>query len=142
MKRFSCFLLTLVMLCASVCIASAEGGITPYASSYFNSYTINVSSPSAGKAKFVFNVTATETANTLGITTYSIQKKNSDGSYSTVYTDDVDHLASNTVSYTYSKTYSGTSGSTQGEKKLSAPCRKTVTADTLVSMEKPMGTSS
>ncbi len=112
MKRFYCFLLTLVMLCASVCIASAEGGITPYASSYFNSYTINVSSPSAGKAKFVFNVTATETANTLGITTYSIQKKNSDGSYSTVYTDDVDHLASNTVSYTYSKTYSGTSGST------------------------------
>ena len=48
----------------------------------------------------------------MGITTYSIQKKNSDGSYSTVYTDDVDHLASNTVSYTYSKTYSGTSGST------------------------------
>lgn len=112
MKRFSCALLALVLLFSTMCIASADGGITTFASSYFDSYSVYVSSPSSGKAKFTFNVTATETANTLGVASYSIQKKNSDGSYSTVYTDPTDHFGSGVVSYTYSKTYSGTSGST------------------------------
>ncbi len=110
MKRLLSAVFACVLLFSSASIASASE-ITPFASSYFDSYTITVSSPSTAKVKFVFHVTAVGKADTLGVNTFYIERKNSDGTYTTVYTDTVNHTKSDVSAYTYSYTYTGSSGS-------------------------------
>lgn len=111
MKRLLSAVFACMLILSSATAALALNEITPYASSYFDSYTITASSPSAGKVKFVFHVTAVGKADELGIGSFYIEKKNSDGSYSTVYTDVTDHTKTSVSAYTYSYTYTGSSGS-------------------------------
>lgn len=111
MKRLLSAVFACVLLFSSASIASASHEITPFASSYFDSYTITASSPSAGKVKFVFHVTAVGKADTLGVNTFYIERKNSDGTYTTVYTDTVNHTKTSVSAYTYAYTYTGSSGS-------------------------------
>jgi len=104
MKRIISVLLIALMLCSILPIACfAEENNNARASNYFSSYGTTLSKQSDGRIKIVFSCTSTGLASQLGVATYLIQEKDSDGSW-----DDFSGLlsgktATDVHSYTFSK---------------------------------------
>ena len=105
MKRFLAFLLALtLLLCATVGFATADDEGLTRQSNYFASYGTSLSAIGGGKIKVTFSCSAVGTAETLGVATYVVQRKNSSGNW---------EYASGWVhTYSFSKTINGTAGTT------------------------------
>ncbi len=83
--------------------------MTPYADSFFSSYGISMSNPSGSTIHIVFRVSAIETMDILGATSYDVQRLVG-GTWTTVASSLSGSLGSDKASYSFSKNYSATSG--------------------------------
>lgn len=125
MKRIISIVLIALMLCSILPLSCfAEAGSNSRASDYFSSYGATLSRQSDGRIKIVFSTVCTEIATQLGVATYEIEEKDSDGSW-----DDFSGLlsgktASNVHSYTFSKYFTPNEG-----KKYRVKCTFTCTID-------------
>lgn len=125
MKRIISIIMLAFMLCSIIPVACfAEEGITSRASDYFSSYGAHLAYQSDGRIKIVFSASGTQICTQIGVASYQIQEKGSDGSW-----DDFGGLlsgrtGSNVQSYTFSKYFTPNEG-----KKYRVTCTFTCTID-------------
>lgn len=109
MKNVVSILLILTLLCS--CIFSAALAETR-ASNYFSSYGTTMSAPGNGLIGITFRAVGTDICNQIGVATYTVQRRDDDGSW-----DDVSGLlsgqtGSNVASYTFGRYFQGVAGET------------------------------
>jgi len=110
-KRFVSFVLALTLL-LSLCVVTASAAeIVPFASSTISNYTASASAGSeAGEIDIGYDISATDTADTLGISKIVIYKSNGTRA-ATIYGSTTNGLLkSNVEKHKSIYTYSGTSG--------------------------------
>lgn len=113
MRRLISMVLVLTVLLGCVgSLAYAEAEITPYNSSYFTSYGTTLSNAGGGKIKIIFQACATRVASSIGVSTYEVERRNSNGYWESCTGLRDGKTASNVGSYTFSKYFYGTPGET------------------------------
>ena len=111
MKKLISLILTICMLCVSLgTIACAEAASVTRDSKYFTSYGTTLSKEGGGRIKIIFSTDATQIADTLGVSTYSVDERNSNGKWENCSGFLSGKTASNVGSYTFSKYFNGVSG--------------------------------
>ena len=110
MKRFISIILMVMMLCSMFAMPASAEENQSRASAYFSSYGINLTEQSDGRIKIVFSATGTGVCSQLGVATYQVEMRDSDGSW-----DDCTGLlsgktGSNVTSYSFSKYFTPVPG--------------------------------
>lgn len=108
MRKIS-FLLVLILLFTSLC-GTAATAAEARASQYFDTYGVSCTKISSGKIKFTFHITGVEESSLIGVSNYYVQKRNDDGSYTSVTDALSGSVARNSISHAFSKYYTGTPG--------------------------------
>lgn len=109
MKRKISFLLaTILLLTTLLAIPAAQAEAR--ASVFFDTYGVTVNKYAGGKIKFRFQVDGTEVSDQIGVASYVVQKRNSDGSYTSVTGALTGSIANDTMSYAFSRYYTGVPG--------------------------------
>lgn len=113
-RRLAAAMVALALLLSGVaCFAEAGEGSgdeltpTPRSDAFFNSYSISLSPPSSNTIHISFNVTAKQTSDILGCTTYYVQRYNvDDKKWETVTDPEISgSLGSDTASHAFSRNY-------------------------------------
>ena len=104
--------LILSLLCSCVFSYAVAEGATTRASDYFTSYGTSMSAPGGGGINITFKAVGTDICNQIGVATYTVQRRDDDGSW-----DDVSGLLSgqtgtNVASYTFGRYFQGVAGET------------------------------
>ncbi|MBE5784110.1 MAG: hypothetical protein E7329_12455 [Clostridiales bacterium] len=119
MKKIISFLLAIILVLSSCVIpALAENGIDPRDSAYFSSYGTTLSRQGGGCIKITFTANALEISDTLGVSTYQVERLEEDGDW----VDCSGLLNGKTISgfasYTFSKYFYGFEGETYRVKVI------------------------
>ena len=111
MKRIISIVLIAIMLCSILPLSCfAEAGSNSRASDYFSSYGATLSKQSDGRIKIAFSAVSTELATQLGVASYEIEEKDSDGSWDNFSGMLSGRTGSNVHSYTFSKYFTPNEG--------------------------------
>lgn len=111
MKRLITLILAVCMFCVSLGAAAFAESVARN-SAFFTSYGTTLSKAGGGTIKITFSTDATQVADTLGVSTYSVDELNSDGDWVNKTGLLSGKTASNVGSYTFSKYFNGISGKT------------------------------
>ena len=113
MKKLISLILTICMLCVSLgTIACAEAASVTRDSKYLTSYGTPLSKVGGGTIKIIFSTDATQVADTLGVVSYQVFRRNSSNEWVECSGLLSGKTASNVGSYTFSKYFYGISGET------------------------------
>ena len=113
MKKLISMVLAVFLLCSGLaCFAQEAIEIAPRNSAYFVNYGTTLSKQGDGKIKIVFSTHATGVATTLGVASYTVERRNSSGNWENCSGALNGKTASNVGSYTFSKYFYGVAGET------------------------------
>ncbi len=112
MKNTLSILLILAILCSCFCSFACAEEPETRASNYFSSYGTTIGTPGGGRLAINFKAVGTDICNQIGVATYTVQRRDDDGSW-----DDVSGLlsgqtGSNVASYTFGRYFQGVAGET------------------------------
>ncbi len=125
MKRIISIFLLILMLCSAIPFAClAEEGVAPRASDYFTSYGVNLAYQSDGRIKIVFNAVGSQICTQIGVASYEIEEKNSNGNWEDFSGLLSGRTGSGVQSYTFSKYFTPNEG-----KKYRVTCTFTCVID-------------
>lgn len=108
MKKLVFLLLAVFMLSLSF-TALAEEGIVPYASEYFDSYSIAITPKDGARLNVRFSTTAVEESYSLGVSTFQLQKK-VDGEFVDVGEEQSGSIGYGVVEHTFTRSCQGVAG--------------------------------
>ena len=112
MKNVMSLLLVIALLCSSLFSFVYAEENAARSSNYFTSYGTSLSAPGSGRIGITFKAVGTDICNQIGVATYTVQRRDDDGSW-----DDVSGLlsgqtGSNVASYTFGRYFQGVAGET------------------------------
>lgn len=112
MKRIVSLVLFIVLVCSATIFTSYAEDIQPRDSAYFNSYGTTLSKQGGGCIKITFTANGTQICDTIGVSTYEVERMDDDGNWE----DCSGLLSGKTISgfasYTFSKYFYGVAGET------------------------------
>ena len=111
MKKLMSMLLVTVLLCGCMMpVAYADSAIQPRDSNYFSSYGTTLSNEGEGVIKITFSTTGIKINNSIGVSSYLVEKLDDDGNWEDVTGLLSGETGSGVMSYTYSKYFNGVVG--------------------------------
>ena len=125
MRKFISILLVFSILLCSSAFAALPETDEIQASNYFQSYGMVVTAMGSGKLHLTFTCTAVGIADQLGVATFWVQKKNSEGDWVDVTNQMNGSTNTNVTSYSFSKIFNGVAGETY-RVKCTFLCVKTI----------------
>ena len=129
MKRYLALILVILAMLCIGSVALAEDDNTR-ASNYFNSYGITLSKPGSAKLNITFSCAAVGTASQIGVSTYSVQRYNSNTGYWEVVSGPHNGTYSyNASGHSFAKTFQGVNGETY-RVRCTFLCTKNGTTET------------
>ena len=105
MQHFLSCLLAVLMLCTPLLGSARADEPMPCASNYFHSARVTASASGGGTISMTFSAIGLDVCDRIGVTTYTIERQNDDGSWTTVAGPFGGATASGVVSYSFSRNY-------------------------------------
>lgn len=112
MRKFISILLVFSILLCSSAFAALPETDEIQASNYFQSYGMVVTAMGSGKLHLTFTCTAVGIADQLGVATFMVQRRDSDGNWEDITGNVTGSTNTNVTSYSFSKIFNGVAGET------------------------------
>lgn len=113
MKKFLSLILVTVFLCGVMMpVACAESAPQPRDSAFFGSYGTHLSDEGGGRFKIVFTANGLKISNTIGVSSYEVERQDDDGNWEDCSGLLNGQTGSGVISYSFSKYFNGVSKET------------------------------
>ena len=112
MKKLISLALALTLMCSLLVPSLTAAEIEPRDSAYFHSYGTTLTAEDDGIIRITFSATGLQINNSIGVSTYQVQRLNDDGNWEAITDLLTGQTASGVFSYTYSRNFQGVPGET------------------------------